>query len=223
MRSEKRLYLHGLLLLLSLSIPLSFLMLYSLNVGNALYTMLFLHSPFIFWLLILPFKDRYLDIDEIDLYAGISSKLMLLTVALVGMWAVFPRASFKIGEVYAWYILFGSGYAYTLPFEDYIVRVPYLIYCFMTRNWRGLGDNIGMMLVIVSNLIILSLYIILLYWKKEYRVSVAKIIFISGVIANITIIFIYLYATPINLPYLLLNLYRLHSVFTKKNTQETIP
>ncbi len=96
MRIEGRLYLHGLLLLLSLFIPLFFFMLLSLNVGNALYTMLFLHNPFIFWLLILPLKDRFLDIEEIDLYAGVSSKLMFLTIALPGIRDAFRHASSTI-------------------------------------------------------------------------------------------------------------------------------
>ena len=214
--------MHGLLLLLSLFIPLFFFILFSLNVGNALSTMLFLHSPFIFWLLILPLKDRYLDIDEIDLYAGISSKLMLLTLALLGLWAIFRHPFYKIGDIYSWYILSGSGYAYTLPFEAYIVEIPYLIYGFMTGHWGGLGDNIGMILVIAANLIILSLYIILLYWKREYRVGAAKIIFVCGVLANVIIVFIYPYGALIYLLYLLINLSRLHSLFTKKKTQKSL-
>ncbi len=222
MARKKGLFLHGLLLLLSLFIPLFFFILLSLSVGGALYEMLFLHSPFIFWLLMLSLRGRYLDIGEIDLYAGISSKLMFLTVALLGLWAVFRHPFHEIGDVYYWYILSGSGYAYTLPFEVYIVEIPYLIYGFMTGDWRGLGDNIGMMLVIAFNLIMLSLYLSLLYWKREYRAGAAKIIFVCGVLANIIIVFIYIYGALIYLLYLLINLSRLYSIFAKENTQEAV-
>ncbi len=95
---------------------------------------------------------------------------------------------------------------------------------FATGNWKILGQ-IFPSLLIISNLGVLSLYLILLYWKKGYRRGAVKIIFICGVIANIMMIFIYpIYLAPlIYLPYLLLNLYRLHSLFTKKKTQEAIP
>jgi len=218
---RSRLFLHGLLLLLSLVVPLFFYILSSLNVGDALYTMLFLHSPFIFWLLLLPLKKRFLDIDEIDLYAGISSKLMFLAVALPGMRAAFRYHPFQdIGWFYYWYMFVaGSGYAYTLPFEAYIIGIPYLIYGFATGSWKLLGQILPSLLI-VSNLAVLSLYIILLYWKKGYRRGAAKIIFISGVIANIVslpfISAMFISYSLIYLPYLFLNLYRVHSIFLKE-------
>ena len=217
--------MHGLLLLLSLSIPLFFFMLYSLDIDSQLYNMLFLHSPFMYWLLLLPLKNRYLDIDEIDLYAGVSSKLMFLAVALPGMRDAFRYHTFNnIEGIYFVYTYLGSSYAYTLPFEFYIAGVPYLIYGFATGTWR-IFVSFFPSLLIVSNLAVLSLYLTLLYRKKGYGHVAAKIIFICGVIANIITLFfisatIFILFTPFHLSYLLLNLYRLHGLFTEKNTQK---
>ena len=215
--------MHGLLLLLSLSIPLFFFMLYSLDVNSQLYNMLFLHSLFIYWLVLLPLRNRYLDIDEIDFYAGGSSKLMFLAVALPGMRDAFHYHTFhNIEGIYFVYTYMGSAYAYTLPFEFYIARVPYLIYGFATVTWR-IFVSFFPSLLIISNLAVLSLYLTLLHRKKGYRHVAAKIIFICGVIANaniITLFFIsatiFIVFAPIHLPYLLLNLYRLHNIFGKE-------
>ncbi len=217
MKNRWKLYSHGLLLLLSLVIPL-FFMLLRLNIGNGLYTMLFLNSPFIFWLLISPLKGRFLDIEEMDLYAGISSKLMFLTMAIPNIGAVFPHHPiYNVGETYFWYIFSGSGYAYTLPYEYFIIFIPVLIYGFATRNWNMLGGQTGPLLLVLSNLGILSLYLILLYWKKKYRITVAKILFTSSIIIQTIILFL-ISATPLvynsltQLLYLALNAYRLSEV-----------
>ena len=198
-------FLHLVLLLLSLFIPLSFLMFGLL--GNPYGYVLFLHSPFIFLLCMLPLRDRFLEWDEIDLYAGVSSKLMFLPLLFLGLVAPLDNPIFNPLETYFWYMVMGSGYAYTLPFEMFLVYIPYSIYGFATGRWRPLYV-VGDYLLLLSNLAILSLYIVLLYWRRRYREGVSKIIFVCGVIANLVLVFIFGFSISplIHLFYLLVNL-----------------
>ena len=215
---RSRLFLHLLIILFSLVFPSSYLWFIVLMlIVNCI--ICFFCIVHIYWLLLLSLRNRYLDIDEIDLYSGISSKLMFLALAIPGVRDAFRYNPFhEIGGIYYWYFLIGPGYAYTLPFELYIVQIPYLIYGFMTGDWMGLGGNTGVILLMAANITIISLYVSLLYWKSQYRKPVAKALFLFGIVINILVLFFLshsplVYFTLIHLMYLALNAYRIHKIY----------
>ncbi len=189
-------------------------MLLKLNIGSAsFYSLLFLHSPFIFWLLLLPLKGRFLELGEIDLYAGVSSKLIFLGPLLFSGDSYFLKY-----QVYPGFAFLASGYAYTMPLEIYIKWFLSFLYYLITGHFIILDRDIDQILNSILSLSILALYLTLLYWRRQYRKTVAKAFFIFSIVVNMLVLFFIsltpmVYYTLIYLIYLALNAYRVKEIY----------
>lgn len=167
------------ILVISILFPsVSYILLFLIP-DNVFLGFLYLYSPIILLLTLLPFKDRLLAMDEIDLYAGISSKTMFIGPLLT--------IDEHLSNFYYRVAFYLSGYGPTNPFELYLSL-------FITRFLIGKPDSIIQSsstyksLSAVISIMILSLYLITLFWKREHLSMVLKILFMASMAMNIVLI-----------------------------------
>jgi len=190
------------LTILGLIIPLSFLI-----------SLLFLFSPLIFLLLMLPFRNRFIDLEEIDLYAGLSSKMLFIVPILTSQAQHFYWRYYFMG--YIFYL--APVYGFITPFE----LIPPILLTMVTGDLSFLGND---PLIIFFSIIFLTIYIYTLYFaQRNYRKLIFKFVYVASMTINIFFLIITLTAPfsglviVIQLPLLIADIYR----YIKLNTHET--
>jgi hypothetical protein len=152
----------------------------------------------------LPFKNRFIDLDEIELYAGLSSKMIFVAPILISQ-----SQDFYWRYYFEYYTLYLSPvYGFITPFE----LIPSIILTIITGDLSFLTND---QLIIFLSIIFLAMYIYTLYFAKpSYRKVTFKFVYTASIIVNLFILVITITAPffgvigIIQLPLLIANIYR---------------
>jgi len=117
--------------------------------------------------ILLVFGRRYLTSIEVELYGGLSSRIVILYLLLLSR--VIRGASILD------YLNYIPIYGYITPFERLITTIPY----------ESLPVNIDFYTIFISTWLILTIFILyLLYLGARYQVKALKICYSTAIILN---------------------------------------
>ncbi len=192
------------LVLLSLLIPVLFFVLLLWRPSDYI-GLLYIYSPIILMLILLPFKNKYVPFTDIELYGGISSRFMLLMIFIMSY--RYDASPLTISLVPA------PSYGYTAPIEYYIpILLCGFLNCFRSRTIFSVT-----FCIIWSVLMTTCLY--LLFWGRKYKYKAIKIFYPVVIALNIILIILfsrapyYVVLAPIQSIYLIANSYRLREIY----------